>query len=460
MKKNYIQQLAAVLFLFLTSNAAIAQCFSQIGANHYGTFGIKSDGTLWVWGAGAHTFTDHTSADSNAPIQVGTDSNWSTITSGYFHTLLQKTDGTLWGLGQNSSGELGNDSLYFQDTALQIGTDATWTQISAGKDSHTLAVKSDGSLWSWGNNQHAQLGDGTTTNRPVPTRIGTDNNWAQVSAGGYHSIAVKTDGTLWTWGENSSAQLGDGTTNDKMAPTQVGTLTTWAKVAAGENYSLAIKTDGTLWSWGLNTFGQLGDGTFASKAAPVQITTFNDWSKITANHSHCLAIRANQTLWAWGRGNYGQLGQGNNYYSSLPLQIGTETTWNQIAEGYDHSVGLQNDGSFWAWGSDYFGQVGDGVNIDNWEPTQVTCPNLATSTFENTANQVTAYPNPASNVLNIDSESQLETIELYDIQGRLILTEKATANHHLLSLSSLEKASYIVKVTTENGIQYLKIIKN
>ena len=346
MKKKCINQpIALVLFMLFTSNILHAQCFSKIAGLHYSTLGIKSDGTLWIWGAGAHDFADQTSGNSNTPLRIGTDSNWSTITAGFFHVMLQKTDGTLWGLGDNSSGQLGSDVFGFYTGILQTGTSNDWIQISAGKQDHTLAVKANGTLWSWGNNQSGKLGDGTTVDKWTPTQIDTDTNWAQVSAGGYHSMAIKTDGTLWTWGDNQYAALGDGTTSNRLVPTQIGT-DSWAAIAAGENYSVAIKTDGTLWTWGLNNFGQLGDGTLASKAVPTKIGTFTNWTKISAEHSHNLAIRANQTLWSWGRGNYGQLGHGDNYSYFSPIQIGTDSDWNQVAEGYDHSIALQSEPSF------------------------------------------------------------------------------------------------------------------
>jgi alpha-tubulin suppressor-like RCC1 family protein len=459
-KMQRYQPILIAVFILFTSNILVAQCFSKIAALHYATLGIKSDGTLWIWGADAHYFADQTSGNSNTPLRIGTDSNWSNITAGYGHVILQKSDGTLWGMGDNSSGQLGSDVFGFYTVIVQIGTGNDWSQISAGKQNHTLGIKANGTLWSWGNNQYGKLGDGTTVDKYAPTQIGTETNWVQVSAGGYHSMAIKTDGTLWTWGDNQYAALGDGTTNNRLVPTQIGT-DTWAAIAAGENYSVAIKTDGTLWAWGLNNFGQLGDGTGASRAAPVKISTFTDWTKIFAEFAHNLAIRANQTLWSWGLDNYGQLGNGGNGGNSPQVQVGTDTDWNQITEGYEHSVALKNDGSLWAWGYDFFGQVGDGVNLDNWEPTLINCPNLANSTFENNVSHITVYPNPANNRLNINNNDNIEisSLSIFNTLGQLMLTVPNAQKTTTIDVSGLKSGNYFLKINSDKGLSNTKFIK-
>src|SRR3989337_2185821 len=145
------------------------------------------------------------------------------------------------------------------------------SQIAAGSY-HTLAIKSDGTLWAWGYNYAGQLGDGTTSNKTTPVQIGTGTNWSQIAAGGYHTLAIKSDGTLWAWGYNSYGQLGDGASgggNYKTTPVQIGTGTNWSQIAAGGYHTLAIQSDGTLWAWG-NYYGQLGDAT-AWKETPQYI---------------------------------------------------------------------------------------------------------------------------------------------------------------------------------------------
>ena len=189
------------------------------------------------------------------------------ITAGRAHTLSLKSDGTLWSWGDNISGQLGDGTTIIKTTPKQIGTATNWSAISAGGD-HTLALKSDGTLWAWGFNYATFF---------TPTQIGTATNWSAISAGGGFAIGLKSDGTLWAWGDNSSGQLGDGTTTNKTTPTQIGTATNWTAISAGSNHTIALKSDGTLWAWGLNSgfnsSGQLGDGTTTDKITPVQINS-------------------------------------------------------------------------------------------------------------------------------------------------------------------------------------------
>ena len=187
---------------------------------------------------------------------------------------------------------------FFAEPTLEIMSTAS-LMVSAG-GSHSVVIKPDGTLWAWGSNWTGQLGDGTTTNRHSPVRIGTASNWSSVSAGGSHILGIRTDGTLWAWGNNDYAQLGDGTTTRRHSPVRIGTATNWASVSANTNHSVGIRVDGTLWAWGGNFHGQLGDGTTTNRHSPVRIGTATNWANVSAAQWHTVAIRADGTLWAWG----------------------------------------------------------------------------------------------------------------------------------------------------------------
>lgn len=288
-----------------------------------------------------------------------------------------KTDGTLWMWGDNSTGRLGDGTTLYKNLPLKVGTDI-WQFISSCP-SHTIAIKADGTLWAWGSNTLGQLGDGTNINRLTPVQIGTDNNWksASVNSVGKHSLAIKTDGTLWAWGGNNYGQLGDGTSISKNIPIQIGTDTDWKSIDTGFNFSVAIKTNGTLWSWGINNYGQLGLGHQMNRSTPQQIGINNDWITFRIQYETCHAIKSNGTLWAWGSNNptselYYYLGDGTTAaYRSSPTQIGTDNNWTHLGA---HSA-IKSNGTLWGWGFNLGGQVGDGTNITRPNPTQIGTAN-------------------------------------------------------------------------------------
>jgi alpha-tubulin suppressor-like RCC1 family protein len=170
----------------------------------------------------------------------------------------------------------------------------------------------------------------------------------QVSCGYQCTAAIKTDGTLWTWGRNYLGRLGDNTTVHKSSPVQtVAFGTNWKSVFAGVFYTAAIKTDGTLWSWGSNAYGNIGDNTNVSKSSPVQtITRGTNWKQVSLNRSHTTAIKADGTLWAWGWNDNGQLGDNTVTSRSSPIQtILYGNTWKSVDCGFGFTAAIK-DGDF------------------------------------------------------------------------------------------------------------------
>lgn len=298
---------------------------------------------------------------------------WLTVSAGLTHSVGIKTDGTLWAWGSNQVGQLGNGSEGgFEKEPIQIGTDADWAAVSAG-DPHTLALKTDGSLWGWGLNFFGNLGDGTNTTRLTPVRIGNDTDWVKISAGYIHSLGIKENGALYVWGDNSVGQVGVGTNINVNVPTKIGTANDWAEAdAGGKGHTLAIKKDGTLWAWGANQQGQLGDGTNNETNVPVRIGNDTNWLKVSAGDSHSIALKSDGTLWTWGSDANGELGDGDiSTGRNVPLQIGTDTDWTEIAGGRFFTHMLKSSGQLWAMGGNGSGQLGDNTNIPSTEPKQI-----------------------------------------------------------------------------------------
>ena len=250
----------------------------------------------------------------------------------------------------------------------------TMPLIAAGYN-HTVALKSDGTVWAWGNNSYGQLGNGTTNNSSQPVQVMTSTNTAlsnvvAVAGGNLHTVALRADGTVWAWGDNSYGQLGNGTTSNSSQPVQVMTSTNTAlsnvvAVAAGSYHTVALRADGTVWAWGYNSQGQLGDGATNNSSQPVQVMTSTNAAlsnvvAVAAGSSHTVALRADGTVWAWGNNSSGQFGNGTSALSGVVA----------VAAGGWHTVALRADGTVWAWGSNDYGQLGDGTATNRNRPVQ------------------------------------------------------------------------------------------
>ena len=336
--------------------------------------------TLWSWGTNTSgQLGDNTIVNRSTPVTTllgGT--NWKSIAGGAFHTVALKTDGTLWSWGYNSEGLLGTNDTRTRSTPVTTLLGGTnWKSIACGR-LHTIAIKTDGTLWSWGYNFYGNLGDNTRTYRstPVTTLLG-GTNWKSIASQRYHTVALKTDGTLWSWGYNQFGQLGNfssGSTASRSTP--VTTLlggNNWKSIASGYAYTVALKTDGTLWTWGENFNGQLGVNDTTTRSTPV--TTLlggTNWKSIAGGYNHTVAIKTDGTLWCWGFNGYGNLGVNDTTTRNTPVTtLLGGTNWKSIACGdKGHTIAIKTDGSLWSWGRNFEGQLG--VNNTTSRSTPVT----------------------------------------------------------------------------------------
>lgn len=327
----------------------------------------RRDGSLWAWGTNSQgQLGDGTVQDRLTPTRIGGSASWMKIATGWNSILAIRTDGTLWGWGSNFYGNLGF-GLYVNDnikTPTQVGTASNWIDISADV-SHSVGVRADGSLWSWGNNLFGQLGNGTTSQQyvTVPQRVGTGNNWATAAAGERYTLAIQQDGTMWGFGDNTLGQLGDGTDFSRLTPTQIGSIKTWTSVSAGSTHAVATRTDGSVWAWGPNSVGQVGSTAIIALASPLprQVGITTNWAKVCTGNGQTLALRTDGSLWAWGMTSYGITGQVLYHNQDVPIQIGGSNMWRRISLGRMHAVALQQDSTLWTWGINQYGQLGNGL---------------------------------------------------------------------------------------------------
>jgi alpha-tubulin suppressor-like RCC1 family protein len=273
--KNDFGQLGDGTFInkFSPTQIGVANNWKSVSAGEYHSLALKDNGTLWGFGQndtgelGIGTFMG-----TNIPLQIGSDSNWLKVVTGLRKTVALKTNGTLWAWG--SSTPLGGSSQANKNTPTQVGIDTNWKDISLASE-HVLCLKTNGTIWSWGQNSFGQLGIGNTSGLNFnPQQVGTDSNWEFISAGRDFSTAIKTNGTLWSWGLNDDGQYGNSATISSFVPLQIGTATNWREVQSGSFHSLAKKqANDRLWVWGQNYFGILGNGSSNSSLIPITVGT-------------------------------------------------------------------------------------------------------------------------------------------------------------------------------------------
>jgi alpha-tubulin suppressor-like RCC1 family protein len=315
------------------------------------------------------------------------------------------------GYGQSGLGLIDNNT---HPNPTQITAITNAVQLAAG-GYHALALKADGSVWSWGSNQYGELGvpqSGTCSAfcsaTPAPVTglagIGFLKNVKAIAAGDYFSLALLRSGIVVGWGYNGHGQLGRGTTDSNVnnVPVAVHVITNAVYLAASGDHALALTADGRVFAWGDDYYGETGDGTFSVYTPnPTQVAFLPPVKAIATGFYHNLALSASGNVYAWGYGYYGQLGNNtppqyncstcfNSY--AIPTLVANLTGVKSIAAGYYHSLAVKTDGTVWAWGYNGNGQLGTGTSGGNFNaPVQVIGTTGVGSTLQNAALVAAGY---------------------------------------------------------------------
>jgi len=303
------------------------------------------------------------------------------------HTLLLTSDGKIHSFGTNTNGQLGNGTTTASNVALAVDMSGvlagkTVTAISAGS-SHSLALTSEGKIYAWGGNSAGQLGIGTTTASSVPIAVATDGELGgkivtAIAGYGNHSMALTSDGRVYTWG-NITPGNGNGAANftRAVAAGNGGLIEgkTTTAISSGGLHAITLASDGTLYGWGGNSSGQVGDGTTTSvRLSPVAIgvTGLLAGKTVTAiatGDAFSLALTSEGKVYAWGQGNTGAMGNGSSTTSNpMPVEVSTSgvlsgKTITMISVGQNYATALASDGKLYAWGSGTQGQMGNGTTV-------------------------------------------------------------------------------------------------
>ncbi|WP_270170223.1 RCC1 domain-containing protein [Paenibacillus sp. SYP-B4298] len=381
------------------TNSDGVQAISFLAAGSSMVLALKADGTLLGWGFNYYgQLGDGTTTSRSLPVVLGNSSGGLPkqevpIAAGRSHTAYIKPDGTVWSWGANDYGQLGDGTTIQRRSPVQVKGLVSIVAVTASNN-HTLALKSDGTVWSWGLNDSGQLGDGTTTfTRHTPVQVkgmggtGYLTDIVAIRTNNYHSVALKSDGTVWTWGKNNFGQLGNGTSSSYYAPVQVrgrfgiGELTNIVSIAAGTYHTVALKVDGTVWSWGYNAYGQLGDGTETNSQTPVQVKwgrhPLTSITALDAGDLFTVALDALGTVYSWGFGGFGRLGNGETSNQLTPVTVkrmggeGILRNVKTLSTGVSHTAAIATDGTVWSWGDNTSGGLGDGTTTDRTTPVQV-----------------------------------------------------------------------------------------
>lgn len=300
-------------------------------------------------------------------VPTKTANEWSTGASSFSTNTpagitLGPCNNLVYSWGDNTRGQMGIASTVTpQDEPVVAFTDQEWKSISVG-NVFSCGIKNDNKGFCWGQNVQGRLGDGTGSDRSVPTPVSGGFDWTKISAGGIHSCGIRSNGAAYCWGGNANGRMGDGTTTGKDTPTLVSGGFTWLDISAGHN-TCGIRSNGAAYCWGRNNFYQLGDGTQIDRTTPTLVSGGFTWKKVSASTGvgHSCGIRSNDEAYCWGSSALGRQGDGETTFNFTPTLVSGGFTWIDISAGRAHTCGVRSNGAAYCWGDASDGKLGNGA---------------------------------------------------------------------------------------------------
>ncbi|MEN6463101.1 MAG: CFI-box-CTERM domain-containing protein [Syntrophomonas sp.] len=344
------------------------------------TLVVKEDGSVWSWGdnymgeLGNYSDQPHEYRTTPSRVYGWYDGYYNTspvkmVSAGRHASMALKSDGTVWAWGDNYFNLLGIDESEYDYSSIvtfarRVRGLYGITEIAAGNE-YQIALDYYGSVYTWGSNWDGELGTGAEWHEEscYPTEVSGLQNIIAVSAGYRHALALQSDGSVWAWGSNTYGEIGDGTSglsNDRFSPVQVIGLPKIIAIAAGECHSLALAENGQVYAWGSNGSGQLGNGDKNNSSTPVLIQGLDNVKTIAAGGFFSMAVKNDGTVWCWGDNGSGQLGNGGITDCRIPVVASGLSNISSISAGRSYAMAIREDGTLWMWGADYCGQLGNG----------------------------------------------------------------------------------------------------
>ena len=475
---------ACALFAGTATVSAEDYVWKSVTAGDATTYGIRSDGSLWSWGWNEKGQSGNGVSERTAtPTLADGNRVWKKTVGGKAYGFFLAEDGSLWAAGTATNGVQGTNDGVDHKVLTRIGTDNDWVDMACSRfwGYSAFAIKTNGTLWSWGENSAGQLGIGNTQAQTLPVQVGTDTDWKQVATGVSSVLALKTDGSLWGWGLNMNGEL-FGYEGRQSSPVRLGSETDWEKVLVIEFRAYAVKKDGTLWAWGDKSRNLLGFNTpteeeSTSEGNPVEVVTEPQITKptqVTAVEGEVLAVSGCENtlsvatgtdgiiekVWMFGSNADGALGDGKGLgngnkdipFATVPVNPSLKSSlkFTSMSSGQNYTMMLTDDGDIWGWGCNRGGQLGDETPNDQLQvayklkPIVINCPQDEVSSVGSLKDgKVDAAVSFDGQVLALQSDGLLTSGRIYDMNGAAVMI--LAASETSWNVATLSQGVYVAE---------------